>query len=200
TPTHHAAPQHGTPTEAPAVTPAISTVTPGATTIARYGIFEQDFSHDSAALTNPWEQVRVTMTLAAPSGKQITIGGFYYGLNTWKARFSPAEPGNWTWSTELTDGGQTTRSQGRFTVTDSACPGFVRINPANKFRWIFDNGAPYYPLGVGDCILDKNNSNSILDDWGFDGGFRDSSVPEYGWVTDIDTYLRAYGDAGVNLF
>ena len=200
TPTHHGLSQHGTPTDAPMVTPIVTTVTPGASTVARYGIFEQDFSHESAGIANPWEQVRINMTLTSPSGKQITTGGFYYGPNTWKTRFSPTETGDWTWQAELIDGAQTTRSRGSFSVTQSAWPGFVRMNPNNQFRWVFDNGAPYYPLGIGDCILDKNNSNSILDDWGFDGGFRDSSVPEYGWVTDIDTYLKAYSGAGVNLF
>jgi Domain of unknown function (DUF5060) len=200
TPTHHAGAQHATPTAALPITPSVRTVTPGASTIPRFGIFEQTFTLSSAKYSNPWEQIQLTMTLTAPSGKQASVGGFYYDTDTWKARFSPAEIGKWTWKAELNDGTKTTPSQGSFTVVESDWPGFVRINPKNRFRWVFDNGTPYYPLGIGDCILDKNKDSNILNDWGFDGDFRTSAQPEYGWVTDLDTYLKAYSGSGINLF
>ncbi|MBI3962955.1 MAG: DUF5060 domain-containing protein [Deinococcus sp.] len=166
----------------------------------RYGIFEQTFTWSSAGYRNPWEQVQLTMTLTSPTGKQVTIGGFYYGPDTWKTRFAPSETGTWSWQATLTNGTQAVDSTGSFTVVDSDWPGFVRPNPTNSFRWMFDSGAPYYPLGIGDCVQDVDHSGSPLDNWGFDGEFRGHAIPEYGWTTDIDTYLGAYSAAGVNLF
>jgi hypothetical protein len=176
------------------------TQTPSSTTVPRYGIFEQSFTLGGGPYANPWEQVHVALTLTAPSGAHYTVGGFYVSGNTWKVRFAPSELGEWSWQAEIGDGSSNSRQQGRFTVVQSNWPGFVRSNPINPFRWVLDDGAPYYPVGIGDCLVDKNHDGTPLDDMGFDGGFRGPSDPEYGKITDLDTYLGAYAAAGVNLF
>lgn len=168
--------------------------------IGRYDIFEQSFKWNSTSYSNPWEQVQVTLTLQAPSGRQVTVGGFYYALNEWRVRFAPDELGEWTWQATIGDGTASAEKEGSFRVVDSGWPGFVRQNPNNQFRWVFDDGTPYYPLGIGDCMLDYDHSGTPLDNWGFDGDFRNADVPEYGWVTGFDTYWRAYSEAGINLF
>lgn len=168
-------------------------------TVPRFGVFEQAFAYSSRGYSNPWEQVTLTMTLRSPTDRQVTVGGFYYGANTWKARLAPNETGEWTWQATLSDGRATTRSAGRFTVVPSAWPGFVRPNPANRFRWVFDDGTSYNPLGIGDCVLDSDEDGSLLDQWGLDGGFR-SAGEHLGRSVDIAAYLEAYRQAGVNLF
>ena len=168
--------------------------------VSRYAVFEQTFHWSSAPYSNPWEQVELALTLTSPTGQQIPIGGFYSGTDTWKARFAPPVTGAWSWHATITDGSRTSQSSGNFTVTESDWPGFVRPNPANPYRWVFDDDSPYHPIGIGDCINDVDKSGSPLDNWGFDGGFRGIYSEEYGWVTDINTYLRAYSAAGVNLF
>ncbi len=167
-------------------------------TVTRYGIFEQTFSRSSAGFANPWEDVKVTMTLSSPTNRQVTVGGFYYGPNTWKARFAPDEVGNWTWIADFVDASGSTRSTGQLNVTTSDSPGFVRSNPANRFRWVFDDGTSYNALGIGDCIRGASADGSTRQ-WGFDGGFRPAGQ-QSGGSTDIDTYLTAYSQAGVNLF
>ena len=167
-------------------------------TVTRYGVFEQTFSRSSAGYANPWEDVKVTMTLSSPSNRQVTVGGFYYGPNTWKARFAPDEVGSWTWQADLVDASGTTRSNGQLTVTPSDWPGFVRSNSANRFRWVFDDGTSYNALGIGDCIRAASADGSPRQ-WGFDGGFRPAGQ-QAGGSTDIETYLAAYSQAGVNLF
>ncbi|MDE3091136.1 MAG: DUF5060 domain-containing protein, partial [Chloroflexota bacterium] len=183
----------------PNITPPAGAVTPGATSVPRYGIFEQRFSWSSAAYTNPWEQVQLTMMLNAPSGKSAKIGGFYYAPNEWRARFSPNEIGVWAWQATITDGNKKEESKGSFTVVASNAPGFARVNPNNKFRWVLDDGSPYYPIGIGDCILSKDPAVSPLNNMGFDGGPVTESNRE-GQRTDLDTYLKAYSAAGINLF
>ena len=167
--------------------------------VPRYGIFEETFDWNSAGCHNPWQQVHVTITLTPPTKQRITVGGFYYGPNTWKARFAPDEIGKWSWQAVLTDGAQTARFAGTFQVVKSDWPGFVRQNPNNKFRWVFDDGSPFYPLGIGDCMQDLDKSGSPIDNWGLDGDFR-PPTPDEGRLVDIDTYWKAYSEAGVNLF
>lgn len=184
----------------PAVSPSLieSTSIPNAQTVERFGVYELEFPWSSASYINPWEQVKVSVTFNAPSGKNIAIGGFYYAPNLWRARFAPDETGAWNWTARITDGSQSKDFSGPFTVTDSTLPGFVRSNSDNKRRWVFDDGTPYYPIGIGDCILGADGG-SPLNNLGFDGEVRDASRPE-GWRTDLETYLTAYGQAGFNLF
>jgi hypothetical protein len=157
--------------------------------VRRLGVFEATFSARGAGYSNPWEQVRLTMTLISPTGRRIGIGGFYDGGNTWKARFAPARRGRWRWTSTVRDGMNRQRFHGAFRVVHGPGHGFVRRSPYNRFRWIFSDGTPYYPVGIGDCVVGSHSSSSPFEDWGLDGG-----------RTDFNTYLRAYQRAGVNLF
>lgn len=167
-------------------------------TVEKFGIYEIVFPWVSAGYANPWEQVEASVTFTSPSGSTITIGGFFYATDVWRARFSPFESGNWTWQARISDGAKSQDLSGSFQVVDSTRAGFVRSNPDNQMRWIFDDGTPYYPIGFGDCILGVNGG-SPLENFGFDGDIRNASYPE-GRRTDVETYLTAYGEAGFNLF
>jgi hypothetical protein len=65
----------------------------------------------------------------------------------------------------------------------------VRRNPHNRYRWVFTDGTPYYPLGIGDCVRDEDRSGSPFDDFYVDTRKK-----------TIATYLRTHQQAGVNLF
>jgi hypothetical protein len=166
------------------------TVNSSGQTAAKGDIFEQNFTWTSGGYSNPWEQVQVTMTLNAPSGRQITIGGFFYDTNLWKTRFAPDETGNWTWTSTITDGSLSSPSNGALIVVSSAWPGVVRQNPSNPFRWTFANGSPYYPIGIGDCI--PGTPTSIEGGWGMNA--------TSGYTSSLDAYLSGYGGAGFNIF
>jgi len=159
--------------------------------VPRYGVFERTFRWSSADYSNPWEQVQLTMTLTSPAGERTVIGGFYSGGNEWKARFAPARLGHWLWTATLADGQRSQRFKGAFTVVPGRSHGFVRRSPYNRSRWVFSDGSPYYPLGIGDCVGDEDNqsSNSPFIDWGLDGR-----------LVTAESYLNAYQAAGVNLF
>jgi hypothetical protein len=172
-------------------------------TVPKYGVFEQSFSWPSSGYANPWEQVTLTMSLTAPSGQKTIIGGFFHSADLWKARFSPSELGQWAWSASIGDVSTSKSISGQFTVVASTETGFVRPNPYNKYRWIFDNGQSFSPVGIGDCISPSASHHGTFDltlsSWGLDGDFRPPSPPE-GNLVGIDTYMSAYGSAGVNLF
>jgi hypothetical protein len=154
----------------------------------RFGVFERTFQWSSAGYSNPWEQVTLTMTLTAPNGRRIHIGGFYYGPNTWKARFAPDQVGNWRWAATIGDQAHSTSSHGTFSVAPGGNHGFVRQSAYNRFRWTFADGSPYYPIGIGDCV-GGDVDRTPFDGWGLDGR-----------RVGINTYLTAYQRAGVNLF
>jgi hypothetical protein len=66
--------------------------------------------------------------------------------------------------------------------------GLMYRNPNNPHRWMLD-GKPFHPIGFGDCVYVRGANNAIL--MGFDG---EQSLN----FTDLDTYFKAYSDAGFN--
>jgi hypothetical protein len=191
--------------DAPAAAPDASVAAPDAgafpTTVQRYDIIEQSLPWPSAGYGNPWDQVTVTMTLTPPHGHNLTVGGFYAAPDLWKARFAPSQTGAWTWRATITDGTKSSESSGAFTVTDSPGPGYLRMFPDNPMRWVFDDGTPFAPVGINDCIVTTpGDPSSIYKYWGFDGPDPQCSVGKCERRVDIDTYLSAFSEAGVNVF
>jgi hypothetical protein len=179
--------------------PQVSATSTGST-VPRYGVIERTFSWRSTSYSNPWEQVRLTMELTSPSGRSYQIGGFYDAPNRWATRFSPSETGHWTWRAQITDGRREASYRGNFKVVGSKNLGFVRISRYNPYRWSLANGSPYYPLGIGDCVMQQPGESSPLDRWGLDGGFRPPNVHTEGRQVSMNAYMNAYHSAGVNLF
>ena len=106
--------------------PALAvTHTQNTTTVPPYEVFELTFRHENS-YANPFFDVTIQVTFRSPSGEQVQVGGFHYGSSTppkietrqvdaargkrqvvdyifdkhdlWKARFAPAELGEWTYS------------------------------------------------------------------------------------------------------
>lgn len=71
------------------------------------------------------------------------------GAPCWKVRFTPTEPGEYTYVLRVTDEvGETATAPRRFTCTPSDEKGFVRISPRNPSCFEFDNGEPFFPIGL----------------------------------------------------
>lgn len=175
--------------------PSQRTATPGL--VKRYDVYEYTFTLPGSEYLDPWEDVDVTVTVTTPSAETIHIGGFYYGPDMWKFRIAPWENGRWRWTAIARDRTRMlSESAGAFTVVESGNPGVVRRSETNPRRLVYDNGAPFQAIGLGDCIPDDPVSSRA---WGLDGGVR-TSAHDHGRGVDIDTYLSAYGDAGFNLF
>ena len=93
----------------------------------------------------------------------------------WKARFAPSEPGRWKYAFVFRNvQGQEARGEGSFTCIKGRKPnpGFVRRHPENRFRFVFDDGSPYFPIGLQDCWGDNSGTGSILDQCSMEGPFR----------------------------
>ncbi len=128
-----------------------------------HGVFEHTVSHPSGDYENPWI-VDMPVTLTSPSGTDYRFGGFYYEENTWMFRFAPREVGEWSYSLSI---GQHQES-GTFTCVESENPGFLRLSPYNPRRFTYTSGAPFYVLGVQDCLEHSGVGNNEIDssNWG----------------------------------
>ncbi len=189
--------------------------TQNSSVVPLYEVFEIAFQHESR-YENPFFDVTVAVMLTSPSSKQIHIGGFHYQPGLWKARFAPGELGRWTYRFVFKNArGQTASGDGTFTCIKGRKPnpGFLRRHPENPYRFVFDDGTSYFPIGVQDCWGDNNHNGSVLDVFSMEGPFRTdlkdppalpsgpmfvrgpSSNPQ-----NADVFFRSFGQCGFNLY
>ena len=93
----------------------------------------------------------------------------------WMARYAPSELGKWTFEYVVRNpAGQAARGRGAFRVVKGRVhqSGWVRINPKNPFRFILEDGRPFYPIGFQDGIFDNNHNGSAMDVAAMEGPFR----------------------------
>lgn len=183
--------------------------------VSQYDVFELTFQH-AKEYDNPFLDVRIDVTLISPSSKPTHVGGFYYKQDLWKARFASSESGRWMYRFEFTnDNGQTASGEGTFLCVKGRKPhsGFVRQHPKNPFRFVFDDGTPFFPIGLQDCWGDNSGTGSVLDQCAMEGPFRTdlkdppplpagpmflrgpSCNPQ-----NADVYFRYFSQSGFNLY
>jgi len=174
--------------------------TPNTDRLMPYQVFELTFQHSGSYRDPTWD-VSIDVRFTSPSGKEHTVGGFFYGssrrqtpviretgdrrgsiaiwpcepADLWKARYAPDELGRWTFDYVFRNvRGERATGSGRFEVVRGRVhqKGFVRINPNNPFRFVFDDGSPYFPIGYQDGVFDNNHNGSVMDVEAIEGPFR----------------------------
>jgi hypothetical protein len=134
----------------------------------------------------------------------------------WKARFAPSEPGPWKYDFVFSNvQEQEARGEGTFICIKGRKPnrGFVRLYPANPFRFVFEDGSPYFPIGLQDCWGDNSGTGSVLDQCAMEGPFRTDlkEPPELppgpmfvrgpaNNPQNADVYFRYFSQCGFNLY
>jgi Domain of unknown function (DUF5060) len=146
---------------------ATATPTPPGAAIPQYGLFETQFAVNTT-VKNVFDssQIDVTAQFTAPDGTQISVPAFWMqpyqqictenctvevlkadGQAAWHVRFSPSQPGNWSYKVEARDSTSLHAiTQGQFTVAPSKRPGFIRIGKNHRY-FGYENGAAYFPVG-----------------------------------------------------
>jgi len=187
-------------------------------------VFEITFEHKNK-YADPFFDVTIDVIFGSPSKNQRKVGGFHYGSssgpeihkqNLWKARFVPAELGKWTYSFTFTNTkGQKASGTGTFFCIkgQKPNPGFVRLHPKNPFRFVFDDGSAYFPIGTQDCWGDNSGTGSVLDQCQMEGPFRTDlkdppPLPSGSMFVrgpannpqNADVYFRYFSQCGFNLF
>jgi Domain of unknown function (DUF5060) len=160
--------------------------------VPRYDLLEVTFRHNGVYANN-FLNVDLEAIVRSPSGVEHRVKGFYYGTDLWKIRFRPDETGTWTYSFTFTGaGGFRRQGSGTFLCLPGNGDGFVRRNPVNRFRWVFADGKPFFPIGLQDCIY---LAGDRLRDLVIDGEERRHPGRK---VTAVE-YFSIYGQAGFNL-
>jgi len=208
--------------------------------LPRWEVFEITFRHDGR-YANPFFDVAIDVVFTSPTGKQVKVGGFHYGsdekpqitrhndsrgrahvtyafakADLWKARFAPNELGRWTYAWTFSGtAGDKAAGTGAFACIRGRRPlhGFVRQDPANPMRWVFDDGTPYFPIGFQDGQFDNAGVGSVLATASMEGPFRtdrtDWPDPPPGAMfrrgpapnpQNADVQYRRFAACGFNLF
>lgn len=185
--------------------------TQNASRLMPYQVLELTFQHEGKYHDPNWD-VAIDVAFTSPSGKKVSVGGFFYGsskpqkpiihkfkdakgrersdatwpcdpADLWKARYAPGEIGDWTYEWAFRNAqGETAKGNGAFKVvkppdgtqggTHDALKGWVRINPQNPFRFVFEDGSPFWPIGTQDGVFDGNHNGSAMDQKSMEGPFR----------------------------
>lgn len=154
---------------------AVSNVTLLRDSVGQYDKIEMVVDLD-ATYTNPYDplEIRLEAHIKTPSGETLHVPGFYSkdftyenktvistGEESWRVRFTPSEIGTYTYEVLATAGDTSVSSEsGTFDVTASDKAGFVRVDPRNPRYMAFDNGEPYFPIGLN---VGWSTGNTIAD-------------------------------------
>ncbi len=133
-----------------AVADESSTAPADTPSVGRYDVFEVTLTIDQLP-ANPFVDARAAAEFTSPTGKKVSVPGFYYGDNRWMVRFAPDQLGAWSYNARLVCGGKTVAAAGALRCVESDHHGFLRVSKRNPYRFEFDDGAPFYPIGVQTC-------------------------------------------------
>jgi hypothetical protein len=167
-------------------------VTPIQNTVAKWDTYEALISL-TATYTNKYDynDIAIQAIFTSPTGKQRTVDAFWmdgYSINFatgdltptdtsgFRIRFTPDEPGQWSYvlSGRLQGGTATTSSAYTFTCsgTSPAGKGYIRRGNTSYLRW--DNGSQYIPIG------------------------ENIAYPAYNMVPNYDYYFNKIKPVGMN--
>jgi len=170
-------------------------------TVPQYGKLELTCPVDTY-YENPYDPklVDVQGHFQAPDGSKYDIPGFFYqpyerqkddkgferlvpaGMPVWKVRFSPQQPGQYTYQVSIRDTETRRSPSGALTAGPPKDPrGLVRISKRDGLYFEFDNGEWFYPIGQN-----VRDGNVWLAQGGQPGTY------------EIDYYLPKMAQAGMN--
>lgn len=116
----------------------------------RYGVVELTLNC-SDRFENPFRDAVCEAEFVSPSGKRTRVEGFYDGDDQWRVRFVPREHGDWTWNGRITGGAKPVEASGSFQCKGTQGHGSLRISKRNPFRYEYEDGTPFYPIGIQTC-------------------------------------------------
>ena len=103
---------------------------------------------------DPFNEVDLDVTFEGPANRRLQVPAFWAGENTWRVRFAPPVPGNWTWRSSCTDASNSDLHGKSGTLlaqpTESQNPlhrhGSVRVAAGTR-HFEHADGTPFFWLG-----------------------------------------------------
>lgn len=152
--------------------------------VGKHDVFEVTLASDQV-FADPFVDAKISATFTSPGGKKVDVPGFYFGEGKWMVRFAPSEIGTWSYKARLAAGKKPVTAKGQFRCSESKGHGFVRVSKVNPYRFQYDDGAAFYPIGI-------HLTSGLQPD--FDGPDADGK-----WRTvDQETWCKAFQGA-INL-
>ena len=96
---------------------------------------------------NAFGDVVVDGIFTTPTGKVVTIPGFYDGKHTWRIRFNPDEVGRWQFRTSARPHDAELIQEGEFEVQASEERGFLKATPGQGWGFHYESGEPVFIFG-----------------------------------------------------
>ncbi len=138
-----------------------------------YGLFEWR-EPVQGTYKNPFDldEVDFSAKFTRPDGVTVVVPGFYFqdfepvensrlrekGEPQWVVRFSPSQPGTYSFITELkTKEGIKASQPKEFKAIASDKLGFIRDDLVNRLFFRTDSGKPYFPIGVSLAWTSREN-------------------------------------------
>ena len=103
--------------------------------------------HSQHAYENPFTGVTVDATFTSPTGKQLTIPGYYDGEQAWRVRFNPNEAGRWTYHIVSRPADHELMQAGVFDVAAGESRGFLQATPGRAWGFHYESGDAAFLLG-----------------------------------------------------
>ncbi len=138
----------------PGVVPSISVITSNSEVIGKYEKFELTIELEDATYQNPYnyEEIALFAYFTSPAGDTLWVNGYYdeyQQIGEWKIRFSPDSIGQWQYRVYVTDVDGTASSEElNFSVQESDHHGWLQVSPNNPHYLVYDDGEPFYGVGV----------------------------------------------------
>ncbi|MHC4913383.1 MAG: DUF5060 domain-containing protein, partial [Planctomycetota bacterium] len=138
----------------PGILPVVKITSTNTSIVKKYEKFEVVLDLENVGIENPYdpEDIDVYALFKTPSGKEISINGFYdnhENADQWKVRFSPDEKGEYTYRLFVKDaGGKGESDKAKFTAIDSEHHGWIKPSTVNPHYFVHDDGTSYYGVGV----------------------------------------------------
>ncbi|MFP4058454.1 MAG: DUF5060 domain-containing protein [Candidatus Brocadiia bacterium] len=190
----------------------VTYVRPNRVTVPQHEKFELTFRL-SRVFANPFdpEEADVVGHFVPPSQQRaekprtIDVPAFFYqdyerklvegrevltprGLPCWKLRFTPAEPGPYTYSVSVNGQRLVRITSQHFDCVPSSRPGFVRRSEADRRYFELSTGQFFYPIGMN---LRSPSDNREPYDYPF-------PLPEGRGTYAYDDYYRKLAENGIN--
>ncbi|MBI4877927.1 MAG: DUF4038 domain-containing protein [Acidobacteria bacterium] len=114
---------------------------------------EQYHSHDfvfrATVAGNPFD-VELAGEFQGPAGLRLRVPGFYDGDGTWKIRFSPTRPGEWSLKTVSPVSALDGKTETGILCTPNRHPrihGGLKVDAAHPRHFLYEDGTRYFLLG-----------------------------------------------------
>jgi hypothetical protein len=107
---------------------------------------EWSFETDTV-YAEPFVDLVLDATFTAPSGRALSMPGFYDGGGLWRVRFSPDEPGSWRYRITTRPADAELETEGGFTVTEAETSGFLKSTPGRAWGFETESGDPVFLMG-----------------------------------------------------